>query len=119
MKSGVKIRATYGEGHRVVAVRSAFDACRSRGSEMPSCALIQHGEFMHHVIAWPIAVATAVLLVGCSDVVGPDFSGVGDSTQLVELTRQRKNPRPPPSDSVGIPPMPVPPIYEELPLIVE
>lgn len=73
---------------------------------------------MHHVIAWPIAVATAVLLVGCSDVVAPDFRGAGDSTPLVDLARQRKETRLPP-DSVGIPPMPIPPIYEELPLILD
>ena len=73
---------------------------------------------MHHVIAWPIALATAVLLVGCSDVVAPDFRIVGDSTPLVDLGRERKKPRLPP-DSIGIPPLPGPPIYEPLPPIFD
>jgi hypothetical protein len=73
---------------------------------------------MHHVIARPFAVATALLLVGCSDIVSPKFRNVEDSTPLVDLARQRKVSRPPP-DSVGIPPLPFPPIYEELPLILD
>ena len=73
---------------------------------------------MHHVIAWPIALATAVALVGCSDVVAPDVREAGDSTPLVDRAPPRKETRLPP-DSVGIPPMPVPPIYEPLPPIVD
>lgn len=73
---------------------------------------------MLHVIVWPIAIATALLLAGCSDVVRPDVRNVGDSIPLVDIARQRKATQPPP-DSVGIPPMPIPPIYEELPLILD
>ena len=73
---------------------------------------------MYHVIAWPVALATAVVLVGCSDVVAPDVRGAGDSTPLVDLARPRKENRPVP-DSVGIPPMPFPPIYEPLPPILD
>jgi hypothetical protein len=73
---------------------------------------------MHHVIVWPIATATALLLAGCSDVMGPRVRDVGDSIPLVDLVRKRKA-TPPLPDSVGIPPMPIPPIYEELPPILE
>jgi hypothetical protein len=114
----VKIRVTGGGGYRVIVIRFALDPCRSRQHEMPLCALIQHGARVYHVIAWPIALATAAVLVGCSDVVAPDVREAGDSTPLVDLARPRKETRPPP-DSVGIPPMPVPPIYEELPPILD
>jgi hypothetical protein len=72
---------------------------------------------MHHVIVWPIAIATALLVAGCSDVIGPDVRDVGDSIPLVDVERKRK--APPVPDSVGIPPMPIPPIYEELPPILD
>ena len=73
---------------------------------------------MHHVIVWPIAIATALLLAGCSDVVRPAVRDVGDSIPLVDLGRQKKA-TPPTPDSVGIPPMPIPPIHEELPYILD
>ena len=73
---------------------------------------------MHHVIVWPIVIVTALVLAGCSDVVGPHVRDVGDSIPLVDLARQRKPTWPSP-DSVGIPPMPIQPIYEELPPILD
>jgi hypothetical protein len=66
---------------------------------------------MHHVIVWPVVVAT-VLLIGCSEPIGLGASGAVESTSVVE-TRRRKPVALP--DSVGIPPNPIPPIYEELP----
>ena len=119
MQSRVKIRAPDTLGYRTMAVRSALNACRSRGREMSSCTPIQHGAFMHHVIVWSVAVAAAAVFAGCSDIAAPDPRDAGDATSFVELARQAKQPRVPAPDSVGIPPMPIPPIYEELPPILD
>jgi hypothetical protein len=77
---------------------------------------------MHHVIAWPIIVASAALLAGCADLIGPTPRGVGDPTFTAELARRPKQPVSPP-DSVHIdppfPPIPIEPIPIELPLIVD
>jgi hypothetical protein len=74
---------------------------------------------MHHVIAWPIVVVSVVALAGCADLVGPNARGVAEPTRIAELAHRR--PEPPVSlpDSVRIPLPPIPPIYEELPPILE
>lgn len=70
---------------------------------------------MHQVIAWFSLVGGASLLLGCVDPLGTTPPQVDDSTFVAELARRPKPPWPVP-DSVGIPPSPVPPIYEEVPL---
>ena len=73
---------------------------------------------MHHLIAWSVVVVAAVAVAGCADPVGPSPRGVGDPSLLAELARR---PRPPASipDSVRLPPMPIVPIYEEFPTIID
>jgi hypothetical protein len=72
---------------------------------------------MHHVIAWAIVGATAVLMGGCTEPVGPRPRDVGRPAPAADLARHR--PEPPASlpDSVGVFPPPIPPIYEEVPLL--
>lgn len=72
---------------------------------------------MHHVIAWPIVVVGAVLLANCADPIGPHPRSLANPTPIVEPARGRPKPPVAPPDTVRIPPLPVPPIYEELPLI--
>jgi hypothetical protein len=74
---------------------------------------------MHHVIAWPIVVVGAILLASCADLVGPNPRSSGDPTSIAEPARRRPKPPAAPPDTVRIPPPPVPPIYEELPLILD
>lgn len=74
---------------------------------------------MHHVIDWTVVVVVAVVIGGCADVAGPNPRRSDDSTPITDGARRL--PRPPSSlpDSVGIPPMPVPPIHEGLPPILD
>jgi hypothetical protein len=72
---------------------------------------------MQHVIAWSILLVASAVLVGCVDPTGITPRGVRDPTFVVESARRSKPPQPVP-DSVGAPPLPVPPIYEEVPLLL-
>jgi hypothetical protein len=67
--------------------------------------------FMHLVITLAVAFGTA-LLIGCAEPVEPAAADNGSSARL---RRAREHPSLVP-DSVWIPPSPVPPIYEEVPL---
>jgi hypothetical protein len=71
---------------------------------------------MQHVIAWSILFVASAVLVGCVDPTGITPRGVRDPTFAVASARRSKPSQPVP-DSVGIPPWPVPPIYEEVPLL--
>lgn len=73
---------------------------------------------MHHVIAWPIVVVTAILLAGCVDPVGPIPRGVADPTSVAAIDRRRPPATYPFPDSVSVPPL-LPPIYEEIPTILD
>jgi hypothetical protein len=66
--------------------------------------------FMHLVITLAVAIGTA-LLIGCAEPVAPDPTDAPSA----RLRRAPKDSWSVP-DSVGIPPSPVPPIYEEVPL---
>lgn len=72
---------------------------------------------MQHVFACSIVLVASAVLVGCIDPTGTTPRGVRDPTFVVESARRSKPPWPVP-DSVGIPPMPVPPIYDEAPLVL-
>ena len=74
---------------------------------------------MHYAIDWTIVGVVAMLLGGCADIAGPSPRRSSDSTPITDVGRRL--PRPPSSlpDSVGIPPMPVPPIHEALPSILD
>jgi hypothetical protein len=73
---------------------------------------------MHYVIAFTVAVS-AVLLAGCADPVSPRLRGGDDRAAVTGLARHRRTPTSPPPDSVRIPTPPAPPIYEELPPILD
>jgi hypothetical protein len=66
--------------------------------------------FMHLVITLAVAIGAA-LLIGCAEPVAPDSADAPSA----RLRRAPKDGWSVP-DSVGIPPSPVPPIYEEVPL---
>ena len=72
---------------------------------------------MQHVIAWSILLVASTVLEGCVDPTGVPARGLRDPTLVVESSRRSKPPQPIP-DSVGVPPMPVPPTYEDLPLLL-
>lgn len=69
---------------------------------------------MHHVTFWAVVAAMA-LLSGCVDLIGP-MPPSRDPSSSGGL----RVPKPPVTfpDSVSVPPMPLPPIYEELPQVI-
>lgn len=66
---------------------------------------------MHLVITLAVAIGTA-LLVGCAEPLAPDSADYAASARLRRAPRDGWTV----PDSVGIWPLPVPPISEELPL---
>ncbi|MDQ4079598.1 MAG: hypothetical protein M3125_02475 [Gemmatimonadota bacterium] len=66
---------------------------------------------MHFVITLAVAIGTA-LLIGCAEPLAPDSS---ENTPTARLRRTPSGGWTVP-DSVGIWPLPVPPIYEAFPL---
>ena len=67
--------------------------------------------FMHLVITLAVAIGTA-LLIGCAEPVAPDAA---DHASYVRLRRTPSDGWTMP-DSVAIWPLPIPPIFEEVPL---
>jgi hypothetical protein len=56
-----------------------------------------------------------VLLVGCSEPIGPGSSVAADTSSTADVVRREPQQSLP--DTVRIPPFPIPPIFEELPQV--
>lgn len=70
---------------------------------------------MHRIADWPVLL-WAVPLSACADPIGPtEIIGRGPTVAVERARRPATGPISVP-DSIGIPPSPVPPIYEEAPL---
>ena len=70
---------------------------------------------MHRIASWPLVLVSAATLSACADPIGPTkVIGRGPSVAAERGRRPGTGPISVP-DSIGIPPSPIPPIYEEAP----
>lgn len=74
---------------------------------------------MHRIASWPVVLLWAVALSACADPIGPTEIIRRRPSVAVELARRPATGPISVPDSVGIPPSPMPPIYEEAPLTLD